>query len=267
MLRQVALIVLAAMVLATFITLAFGDNDPASPGVAVEWIVGGGNEKTPIATTALPQSSATAPTQPAATGVPVLTPPPGRVAGFIYPISGACLPVDDTLMPGAPRDYRMAIHEGIDFYDSDNCASIGLQTEVVAAKEGVVVRADWTYRELTTQTLAELEALVAETQGQSPEASDAFRGRQVWIEHPDGTVTRYAHLAGIAESIVAGVVVGQGDLVGFVGDSGTPESVTDPGVQVHVHFEIRIGECYLVQGLSPEGVRGLYLQAFSQSDG
>ena len=68
-------------------------------------------------------------------------------------------------------------------------------------------------------------------------------------------------------STVAGVVVGQGDLVGFVGDSGTPESVNDPGVQIHVHFEIRVGEGYLGQGLSPDAVRGLYLQAFSRADG
>lgn len=267
MLRQVALIVLAAMVLATLITIVFGDEDSASPGVVVDWITNGGEERTPVATTTSPKASATAPTQPPATGAPVLTPPPGRVTGFIYPIGGACLPDGDSLMPGAPREYRLAIHEGIDFYDSDNCASIGLQTEVVAAKAGVVMRADWTYQELTSQTLAELEALVEETNGQSPTAVDGFRGRQVWIEHQDGTVTRYAHLAGIAESIVVGVIVNQGDLVGFVGESGTPEAITDPGSQVHLHFEIRTGEGYLGEGLSADGVRGLYLQAFSRSDG
>ena len=229
----------------------------------MDWIVNGGGERPLEATATPPRSSATAP----ATSAPVLSPPPGRVTGFIYPISGACLPDGNSLMPGAPRDYRQAIHEGIDFYDSDNCASIGLQTEVVAAQAGVIVRADWTYQELTSQTLAEFEALIEETAGQSPAATDAFRGRQVWIEHQDGTVTRYAHLAGIAESIVVGVIVQQGDLVGFVGDSGTPESITDLGVQVHLHFEIRAGEGYLGQGLSPDGVRGLYLQAFSRSDG
>ncbi len=267
MLRQVALIVLAAMVLATFITLAFGGDDPPSPGVAVEWIVNGGEERTSVPTTALSESSATAPPQPPGSISPAGTPPTARVTSFSYPIRGACLPDGDSLMPGAPRDYRRAIHEGIDFYDSDNCVSIGLQTEVVAAQEGIVVRADWTYQELTSQTLAEFKTLVDETAGQSPAAADAFRGRQVWIEHQDGTVTRYAHLAAIAESIVIGVVVGRGDLVGFVGESGTPESVTDPGVQVHLHFEIRAGEGYLGQGLSPDGVRGLYLQAFSRSDG
>ena len=127
--------------------------------------------------------------------------------------------------------------------------------------------ADWTYQEVTSQTLAEFEALVAETNGQSPTAVDGFRGRQVWIEHQDGTVTRYAHLAGIDESIVAGVIVNQGDLVGFVGESGTPESVTDPASQVHLHFEIRTGERSLVAGSSLDGVPGLYLPAFSRSAG
>ena len=266
MLRQVALIVLAAMVLATLITIVFGDDDSDSPGVTVDWIVDGGEGKTPAATAAPPRSSATAPPS-SATAPPAGTPPTARVTGFVYPIGGACLPDGDSLMPGAPRDYRLAIHEGIDFYDSDNCTSIGLQTEVVAAQTGIVVRAGWAYQELTPETLAEFEALVEETGGQSPTAIDAFRGRQVWIEHQDGTVTRYAHLAGIAESIVVGVAVNQGDLVGFVGESGTPESVTDPGAQGHLHFEIRVGESYLGQGLSPDGVRGLYLQAFSRSDG
>ena len=88
MLRQVALIVLAAMVLATFITLAFGDDDPASPGVAVEWIVDDGDGMTPMPATATPSSSSTAPTQPAATSVAMI-----RAVDFILlsPVRSVCL--------------------------------------------------------------------------------------------------------------------------------------------------------------------------------
>ena len=125
------------------------------------------------------------------------------------------------------------------------------------------MRAGWTYQGLTSQTLAEFEALIVESAGQSSAALDAFRGRQVWIEHEDGTVTRYAHLAGIAESIVAGISVGRGDLVGFVGESGTPASVTNQGTQYHLHFEIRVGEGYLGEGLRAADVRQLYRQVFS----
>ena len=49
----------------------------------------------------------------------------------------------------------------------------------------------------------------------------------------------------------------------FAGESGTPESVTDPGTEAHLHFEIRVGDSYLGKGLPPDEVRQLYLQAFS----
>jgi murein DD-endopeptidase MepM/ murein hydrolase activator NlpD len=166
-------------------------------------------------------------------------------------------------MPGAPREYRKGIHEGVDFYDSDNCAFVGLGTEVVAAKAGTVVRADGAYEDLTEESLAELEARVDEVGGSSEEIEDAFRGRQVWIEHADGLVTRYAHLAGIAEDLEVGMAVAQGELVAYVGESGTPESVREPGTQVHVHFEIRIGESYLGAGLGADAARALYQAAFS----
>src|SRR4029079_11506325 len=56
--------------------------------------------------------------------------------GFIYPLQGACLPTGDQLMPNAPRDYREGVHEGIDFYESDNCTTIKKGTSVMAAKAG-----------------------------------------------------------------------------------------------------------------------------------
>ena len=55
---------------------------------------------------------------------PTATPEPPDLTvfrGFIYPIRGACLPEGDQLMPNAPREYRGGTHEGVDFYDYDNC--------------------------------------------------------------------------------------------------------------------------------------------------
>ena len=39
-------------------------------------------------------------------------------------------------MPGAPRAYRNGIHEGVDFYNADNCVPVDIGTEVLAAKVG-----------------------------------------------------------------------------------------------------------------------------------
>ncbi len=75
---------------------------------------------------------------------PVATP---ELTAFSYPIAGACLPSGDQLMPGASRPYRQGTHEGVDFYESDNCTAIGFGTEVLAAKDGKVVRADSDYKD------------------------------------------------------------------------------------------------------------------------
>lgn len=238
------------MLVATLVTVAFGDDDDGSPEprVVVDWVYRDGAAPTPA---------------PSAAPRPTSTPRATAVSGFSYPVEGGCLPEDDILMPGAAREYRDGIHEGVDFYESDNCAFVGLGTEVLAAKAGTVIRADHTYQDLTAADLAELDELVEERGGFDPEVEDAYRGRQVWIQHGDGTVTRYAHLSGVAEHVVVGSIVERGEVIAFVGDSGTPESVTDPGTQVHLHFEIRVGDSYLGAGLPPDEVRDLYLEAFA----
>lgn len=196
---------------------------------------------------------------------PSPTPAPANPAGtgFQFPIEGACLATNENLWPNASRAYRFGTHEGMDFYQYDNCTTIVEGTEVVSIKAGTVIRADHDYVGLTAQELNELLTR-SEQQGYTDEeALDRFRGRQVWIDHGGGIVTRYAHLSGIPESITAGTTVSAGEVVGYVGDSGTPESVTDPGLEIHLHFEIRVGESYLGAGLPFDQVQYLYTQVFS----
>jgi murein DD-endopeptidase MepM/ murein hydrolase activator NlpD len=190
------------------------------------------------------------------------TPGPADLTGFAFPLAGGCLPSGDQLMPGASREYRQGTHEGIDFYDSDNCTPIGVGTEVLAAKAGKVVRADWNYSPLTQAELDEMEKRTP-VAGQTDEAAlDRYRGRQVWIDHGNGVVTRYAHLSRLADGIDGGVSVRQGELIAYVGNSGTPESLTDPNAEMHLHFELRVGDVYLGKGLAAPEVRSLYETAF-----
>jgi len=192
---------------------------------------------------------------------PVATP---ELVKFSFPIKDACLPSGDQLMPGAPREYRQGIHEGVDFYEVDNCTAIGLDTEVLAAKDGEVVRVDSDYEELTQEEVDEMDARI-DAQGKTDEDSlDRYRGRQVWIDHGAGVVTRYAHLSRVAEGLRVGMSVKRGEVIGYVGNSGTPESLIDPNAEIHLHFEIRVGDSYLGQGLTPEEVRALYESAFAQ---
>jgi murein DD-endopeptidase MepM/ murein hydrolase activator NlpD len=203
---------------------------------------------------------------------PTATPPPPTPTpapdlaqifhNFIYPVAGACLPQSEALMPNAPRDYRSGVHEGVDFYDYDNCTAIVAGGPVIAAKDGVVVRADVAYHDLTQEELDAANGRIAAGDANAFEVLDLFRGRQVWVDHGDGIVTRYAHLGGIAPGLREGARVAQGQTIGFIGDSGTPESLSSPGTEMHLHWELRAGDSFLGAGLPPEEVRALYRSLF-----
>jgi Peptidase family M23/LysM domain len=197
---------------------------------------------------------------------PSVIPQPPAGVGFVLPIEGACLPINDDLMPNAPREYRAGIHEGVDFYAGFNCATVLEGTPVMATKDGTVIRADHRFTEMTQEQLDELLARSKAQGFTDEEALDRFRGRQVWIDHGNGVVTRYAHLSAIPTAIRSDVQVNAGDLIGYVGESGTPEAVTDPGTEIHLHFEIRVGNSFLGAGLDKDLVRQLYQQAFSPAE-
>jgi murein DD-endopeptidase MepM/ murein hydrolase activator NlpD len=181
---------------------------------------------------------------------------------FIYPVAGGCLPQSATLMPNAPREYRSGVHEGVDFYDYDNCVTIEQGTAVLAVKDGTVVRADLEYRDLTQEELDAANQRIADGDANAFDVVDLFRGRQVWVDHGNGIVTRYAHLSAVRDGVREGVRVAQGQAIAVAGESGTPESLSNPGTEMHLHWELRVGETFLGADLPPEEVRELYLGLF-----
>jgi murein DD-endopeptidase MepM/ murein hydrolase activator NlpD len=232
----------------------------------------GGEPRLIVDGTALPSATATA-TATAATPAPSAAPfeptspasdlDPEALAGFTFPLAGACLPESETLLPNAPRPYRNGVHEGVDWYHLAGCAEVELGTPVAAMYDGVVVRADHHYVDITPEEVARLEAETAAQGSSSPEALDAFRGRQVWIDHGNGVVTRYAHLAAVGVDVFVGANVEAGDAVGLVGESGTPESLTAPGTEWHLHAEVRLGDSFLGADLPAAEVRALYEALFA----
>jgi murein DD-endopeptidase MepM/ murein hydrolase activator NlpD len=155
---------------------------------------------------------------------------------FALPIEGGDIPVDLELLPGAARDYRGGIHEGIDFPAPEG-------TPVLAAATGTVTRVDLSFLDWNReqQEIALYEAL---TLGFTPSATlDRIRGRQVWIDHGKGLITRYAHLSAV-EPLVVGQRVEAGALIGLVGSSGYPQGGP------HLHLEVRVGDGFYGDGLS-----------------
>jgi murein DD-endopeptidase MepM/ murein hydrolase activator NlpD len=156
------------------------------------------------------------------------------------PLEGGEIPDDPDLMPGAPRDYRAGVHEGIDFPAPSG-------TVVLAAAKGKVVRVDTSFLDWTREQL-DIALNEALTLGYTPAATlDRIRGRQVWIDHGKGVVTRYAHLSAV-EPLTIGQLVEAGTPIGAVGSSGYPQGGP------HLHFEVRIGEDYYGDELSDDAL-------------
>ncbi|HYK99278.1 MAG TPA: M23 family metallopeptidase [Candidatus Acidoferrales bacterium] len=170
------------------------------------------------------------------------------VRGLRLPIDGVGLPDDPDLLPNAPRDYRGGYHEGIDFPAPPG-------TPVHAVADGTILRIDHDFIDWDPES--ERIALYQAVQlGYTPARTlDLIRGRQVWIDHGNGVVTRYAHLSTVAE-LAVGDHVTAGDVIGAVGSSGYPEGGP------HLHLEVRIGTSYLGDGLSGDALVAAVTAAF-----
>ncbi len=179
-----------------------------------------------------------------------------RLDFLASPLEGARISMPDSHLPGAPREYRQGWHQGIDYYAGHSGIPIVWgQTPVLAAGPGEVVRADLDFVELT---VAEREALLAECvrlQTTPASALDRLHGRQVWIMHPGGVLTRYSHLAGLAEGLREGQTVERGQLLGWVGNSGTAAAARGSREGAHLHFEIHLDGAPFWVGLSLDDLR------------
>lgn len=178
-----------------------------------------------------------------------------RLANFRMPIVGATLPDLDTLLPGAARAYRNGIHQGFDMNNGHIGVPTAFSAPVVAAKDGTVIRATLNFTEMTPGEYAEAIATSRTIGTTPPEILDKLRGKQVWIDHGHDIVSRYVHLSGIASEIVEGKRVRAGDIVGFVGNSGTESAVNGGRSGAHLHFELRIDNRYFGEGKSRDEIR------------
>lgn len=185
--------------------------------------------------------------------------------GFVPPVAGACLPSGQYALPGTRLPGMFVAHEALDFYPGDSCAEIRRGTAVLAMFAGTVIRADLDY---SSPFSAEFEEAAARTGTQGiidPFTLDLYRGRQIWIDHGDGVITRYGHLETIAPAITSGVTVARGQTIGTAGDSGRPEYPQGADPAVHVHVEVRVYDSFLGAGLPVGWVQRAFLRLFDRS--
>jgi len=169
------------------------------------------------------------------------------------PISNATFSITANHLPGAPRQYRAGVHQGFDFFNGFSGRILPPETAVVAVATGEVIRIDQDYAEPSAETLGYWASLADAPGAVGAFALDQLRGRQVWIRHQDGHVSRYAHLSAVDPGLTPGDSVEQGQAIGLMGNSGVPPTEDQPDPAPHLHFELWSpdGLRYLGQGASP----------------
>ena len=157
---------------------------------------------------------------------------------LLLPCKNVPVPKRTMRLPNAPRTYRSGIHRGIDFF-----ANWG--TPVNAVASGTIVRADHNYKEVPADFRVDMLGASAKV-GSTP--SDIFNnillGKSVFIDHGFElvpgfrTISIYAHLSHIEDSITPGYKIGVGELIGKSGNTGMRESTIGSKAGSHLHWEL-----------------------------
>jgi peptidoglycan LD-endopeptidase LytH len=172
---------------------------------------------------------------------------------FIWPLEGARMPRSVSNIPGAKRSYRSGKSQGFTFTGGDSGVIVRYGAPVRAAADGQVIRSDLSYNESSESAYSKLLRDVR--QGASKTQLDALRGRQVFIKHSDGRITRYGHLSKIAPDLGLGSVK-RGQIIGYVGNSGTLEGARGTRLNARLQFEIWLSDSrFLGQDMTGAQVR------------
>lgn len=186
-----------------------------------------------------------------------------RLAGLVFPLKEGSLPRHPGVWPGARRLYRYGVHKGTDFFN-DPCGGtlVTMGTPVYAADNGKVLRADANFQDMNASKYAQVIGQCRKEHISSEENENFLRGCQVWLDHGNGLMTKYAHLDKVRAGLKPGMKVAQGELLGYVGVTGTGENLPGRAKHPHLHFEVWLDGNYLGFGLTPSETIGLYEDIF-----
>ena len=171
---------------------------------------------------------------------------------------------DSTLLPNAVREYRSGIHQGVDFM----CPERG--RAAIAALAGHVVVAVGDYENPSPADLDEVLATARRLQATPPYTLVMLYGNHVVVDHGiiddvGHVVSIYAHLDALDPAIGIGRPVEAGQLLGWVGNSGTNTAAAGAlDWSLHLHWELHVDDQYLGAGLSPTDTRTVYATLFSE---
>lgn len=186
---------------------------------------------------------------------------PAQASAFQFPVPDGVLPPRPELMPGAPRDYRGGVHEGIDVYYKTGISMVSCGEQVFNCADGMIIRSDTVWNPVGEKEYASITTKLKQVLNE--DYLDRLRGRQVWVRTADGITIRYCHLESVAPGITAGIRVNQGVAIGTIGNSGTADGARKTAKNCHLHLEIWMPDGkFLGAGLSQRDTRAAWSKLF-----
>lgn len=163
-----------------------------------------------------------------------------RLSRVNIPLEDATITTFEGQLPGAVREYRNGYHEGFDWYTGTSGVVIDADTDVFPMYAGKIVRIDGDYVEMSQDFRNKILLEAAERQSTPQKTLDLLRGRQVWVQSPNGVLVKYAHLSSVNNDLKVGDYVTTNMVLGKVGNSGTSNGVTNTTDDYHLHSDILV---------------------------
>ena len=172
--------------------------------------------------------------------------------GLVSPIEGATFSLDTAHFPRTAGERDNGIDTGFIFINGASGRPLADDEAVRAVADGEIIRIDRNYEPPEPNILKFWRQNAAEPGPIADYALDKLRGRQVWIRHEHGHVSRYAHLSEVHPELQPGDPVEQAQAVGLMGNSGIIASKDQWNAAPRLQFELwsADGDHYLGQGLT-----------------
>lgn len=172
---------------------------------------------------------------------------------LLVPIPGATFSLDEKHLPGTPGHRSPGSHQGFDFLDGSSGRPLASDEPIVAIADGVIVRIDDAYNSRDGEELGYYAKISDKSGFVGGFALDQLRGRQIWLRHDTGHISRYAHLSEVHPRLKPGDAVQRGQPIGLMGNTGIPRTESQPNPPPRLHFELWTpdGNRYLGQDMTP----------------
>lgn len=178
--------------------------------------------------------------------------PGGWPDDLTMPIESATFSMSAADLPaaGEGNDQDGPPRHGFRFLNGSSGRLLAAEQAIRSVADGVVLRIDHDYAEPEATALDHWATLASEPGLTGEFARDRLRGRQLWIRHKQGHVSRYAHLSAVHPELKPGDSVEQGQVIGLMGASGLrADDDSVPAAQLLFELWSADGQRSLGQGL------------------